>query len=942
MAQPGSAPQWGCGGRRFKSSCSDQIDRLSMQTEYKPSNQLFSNIDLIGRIFGEIIKETVNFENFDLIEKIRKRSVLIRKLKGNDREKLHDRLEHLISNLDDSQLFQLVRAYSLFSFLVSSCAESNHISYLQKYSSHPVKDTVEKLKKENISIDEIIKYINTIELDLVFTAHPTEIKRVSVLKAEYNLRNLLLTLEASKSTAKIKQCEKEIKAIILKLWTTRFDRISDLTVNDEIKNCLQWYDCSLFTVFPKIEKIIQKLFDRNGIKSKDMQVATRRIKTSHWIGGDRDGNPYVYPQHLQIAFEKNTSTIIDYYSHRLNIILEELSQSISLVKVSKKLSRLAHSAHYKNPHHSTEPYRQAVAAILEKLETTKKCMFFNTPLNPTTDHQYKSYEGFIEDLATIQHSLCSSNLAIISDVHIAPLIASVRAFRFNLTQLDTRQSSKINEQVVSEMINSIDPTTNYLMLEEEERCAVLQKYIKSASNVSISLNALSAKSKQELDYLYNAKNINTLTNQNVIRSCIISHCQTLSDMLEQELMIALVFGKSKVRPLVIPLFETISALENSPTVVEAYLKKHRKNHHQWMEIMIGYSDSNKDGGYFCSQWIIHKTIHDLQKVVSRHGLKIKIFHGRGGSIGRGGGPMHKAIMSQNANSINGQLRLTEQGEVLSNKYGHPAIAQDSIEKMISTMLQSHFRDIDSSNKLSTLGEARGKKNSLPSFDINLYKQFLEYMSQKSREAYLDLIGDDKNIFQFIQNNSPFIALSNLHLSSRPSFRSKNIGLTNLRAIPWVFSWSQIRANIPGWYGVGTAFNELLNAQKISIKTLKDMYKTWPFFQMVITNTYFALQNTALDITRRYVDLENPINQKIFDKITLEYNLASRYIKLFPQPTESTNWSKMETYRMPYLNLLHYTQIELLKRIKRNPKNKYLLSGLNLTVGGIAASLGNTG
>lgn len=869
------------------------------------SKQLFENTNTVGAILGDVIKETEGIADYRLIEKFRKECVSIRKLNKSDSIRLHDLLQRQVSRLNNQQIFQLVRAFSLFAFLFNICEECSLISEMKEGSNHSLTETLDILRKKKVSKKKIQRFIEKSSVDLVFTAHPTEIKRVSVLKAELRLRDILILRNNTNDAKKKEEYDYQIKGIILQLWSTRFDRMSDLTVTDEINNSMSWYKYSLFSAIATLDATLKKNISSH-LKSP--------VIFSHWPGGDRDGNPNVRPRHLNIAFENQHGMIVDYYLQELDSIQEELSQSSTLVDIDKKLLAFARSAKDQSPHFKNEPFRLVLKAIMDKLLATKKSLLHYQ----TNEVVYSDYKELQKDLQIVADSLHKSKLSILADLHIQPLIAAVSTFQFHLAKLDTRQSSMIHENTIAELFSANNPEIDYHALHEKERCALLLRSIQGKNKLSI--RDISNRASQEMRFLQTAYAINSRAQMNFIRSCIISHCNTLSDIYEQELLISAVFGNSEYRPVVIPLFETIGALEDSVDVVDNYLSRFKHRHKTYYEVMIGYSDSNKDGGYLCSQWNIYKTITALEKVVAKHGLQIRIFHGRGGSIGRGGGPTYEAIKVQPPKSLGGQLRVTEQGEVLSHKYSNPVIATKNIEATMVAILESEFM----------------------SDDYHTTKQFHRYMdvlSDSSKQTYMKLIDDNESTFAFLQDNTPFANLKNLHLSSRPSFRSKTLGFENLRAIPWVFSWLQIRANLPSWYGLGSAITSFTKTH--GKDQLQKMFNKWPMFNLLISNAHASFMDSDLDICSRYIDMTVPAYRDLFLMIKKEHVLTEQVFAFF-DTTLDYSARKAFKYRRSFINPLHYTQIELLKRIKKKPRDKLIIAALNLTINGIASSLKNTG
>ncbi len=738
--------------------------------------------------------------------------------------------------------------------------------------------------------------------------------------------------------------EEQIRARVLQLWHTRLLRFTKLTVADEIENALSYYESTFLREIPKIYAQLEDSLAGNSVASF--------LKMGQWIGGDRDGNPNVSAQTLEYAIKRQAEMVLRYYLTEVHHLGRELSVSALLLKFPKKMQELASASPDTNEHRQDEPYRRALtgmysrlAATLKKLTNADAARHAVAPQNP-----YSNAQEFLADLKTIEASLISQGAKALSDRRLRGLIRAVEVFGFHLATVDLRQSSDMHEAVLAELLATASIEGNYSSLSEEQKRELLLSLLKDPRPLRVVGHSYSDFAISEIAIFEMAKTMRQLFGADAIRHYIISHTETVSDLLEVLLLqkeVGLMHGvlgkKATADLIVVPLFETIEDLRNAAPIMQGFYALPGvldlvKRSGAEQDIMLGYSDSNKDGGIVTSNWELYDAELALVKVFElieeKHGVKLRLFHGRGGTVGRGGGPSYEAILAQPPGTVRGQIRLTEQGEVIGSKYANPEIGRRNLETLVAATL-----------------EATLLKPTKPAS-----KAFLDAaakISQSSMNAYRGLVYETPGFAEYFFDATPIREIAKLNIGSRPASRKPSQKIEDLRAIPWGFSWGQCRLTLPGWYGFGSAIQEFLGQpkavdKKAALSLLQKMYKEWPFFRTLLSNMDMALAKSDLALASRYSELvpDAKLRKRIFSAIEAEWNrtvealtaITGEKVRLAKNPALARSIRN----RFPYIDPLHHLQVELVRRYRAGKHYERVQRGIHIAINGSAAGFRNTG
>ena len=921
---------------------------------------LTEDIRLLGKILGDIIREQEGEAVYALIEQVRKLSVSFHR---DANQSANHQLSKLLKGLSNDDAMKVLRAFTYFSHLANLAEDRHHVrrrtayERLGKFQDGSIPVALKKLQDAGITSKEIVQSLKSSFISPVLTAHPTEVQRTSILQAERDIADLLTIRDQIKESSsagksakdvllikELKLNEDQIRARVLQIWHTRLLRSSKLTVADEIENALSYYET---TFMEQIPKIYADLEDRLGGNS-----VANFLRMGQWIGGDRDGNPNVTASTLDYAIKRQAELILRHYLTQVNHLGRELSISALLLKFPKTMQKLALASPDTNEHRQDEPYRRALTGIYSRLAATLKeltdadaARHALPPQNP-----YKSSEEFLLDLKTIESSLISQGAKALAERRLRGLIRAVEVFGFYLATIDLRQSSDMHQAVISELLSTASICSDYSSLSEQERRNLLLSLLRDPRPLRVVGHQYSDFAVSEIAIFESAKKVRQLFGKEAIRHYIISHTETVSDLLEVLLLqkeVGLMhgdFSKDAAADLiVVPLFETIEDLRNAAPIMQEFyalpgiLSLIKKSGRE-QDIMLGYSDSNKDGGIVTSNWELYCAENALVKVFDplgeKHGIKLRLFHGRGGTVGRGGGPSYEAILAQPPGTVRGQIRLTEQGEVIGSKYANPEIGRRNLETLVAATL-----------------EATLLKPTKPAS-----KAFLETaakISQASMNAYRSLVYETPGFAEYFFDATPIQEIAKLNIGSRPASRKANQKIEDLRAIPWGFSWGQCRLTLPGWYGFGSAIHEFLaharpSEKKAALELLQKMYKQWPFFRTLLSNMDMALAKSDLALASRYSDLvsDAKLRKKIFSAIELEWNKTVHALHLITG--EKTRLAKNPALarsirnRFPYIDPLHHLQVELVRRYRAGNQDERVQRGIHIAINGIAAGLRNTG
>ena len=871
-----------------------------------------------------LLKATQKLISEDTFEKIVE-------LKALADEKNYEKLNLIIKDLTQEEMEIVANFFSILPLLIN-IAEDVDLAYEVNYKNNIGESYVGKLSEsiKNIKDKNILENINVVP---VLTAHPTQVQRKTVLDLTEKLHSLLRKhRDVKNGLINERKWKNAIQKHIEILTQSDIIREKKLKVANEITNVLEYYNLSFIKAIAKIMTEYKLLLEENNIELKNETPITMGM----WIGGDRDGNPFVTAETLNLSAMKQCELITTYYIEKLNSLYRTFSMSSHVTKGSKELEELANRSSDTSEYREKELYRKAISYIKEKLENTREYLLQDKEL----EDKYFTADEFIDDLTIIEKSLLENKGEILVTGEFEELLNVVKIFGFYLASIDMRQDSSVYEASVAELLSSANIEKDYSSLSEEEKCELLLKQLKEDPRpLSINdENKQSEELRKELAIFRTARKLKDKLGDNVIKQNIISHTTSVSDLLELAIMLKEVglVGSDFARLQLVPLFETIEDLENSYEVMDKYLsldivKKWVRDNRSYQEIMLGYSDSNKDGGYLSSGWSLYKAQQELSSLGEKHNIKVTFFHGRGGTVGRGGGPSYDAIISQPLGSVQDRIRLTEQGEIIAAKYGNSDAAYYNLEALFSAVIQRMNTD-----KINT--DIR---------DIPEIQIIMDEIVEDSYNKYRELVFKNPNFYNYFFEATPIKEISSLNIGSRPASRKKITDIGGLRAIPWVFSWSQSRIMLPGWYGVGTAFSNYINKDKGNIEKLRKMYKEWPFFTSLLSNVDMVMSKSDMDIAREYANLcKEEETKKVYEEILREWNLTKQVVLEISEHKEfledNTYLTRSLENRLQYFNTLNLIQLELIKRSREGKLPESQINTIHITINGVATGLRNSG
>jgi len=799
----------------------------------------------------------------------------------------------------------------------------------------------------------------------VLTAHPTEVQRKSILDAERAIAELVQVRDGLATPPERADNEALIRARITQLWQTRMLRTTKLTVADEIENALSYYPTTFLREIPRLYRDIERALPGHAIAPF--------LRMGHWIGGDRDGNPNVSAATLRQALSRQAEVALRFYLTEVHSLGAELSMSGTLAPVSAAMLALAAASPDHNPHRADEPYRRALVGIYARLAATLLELTGTEALRHAVAPQnaYAQAEEFLADLRVIEASLATHHAAALVGPRLAPLMRAVQVFGFHLATLDIRQSSDKHEAVVAELLQQARVEPDYSALPEAQRCRVLLSALRDARSLRVRGATYSALAQGELAIFEAAQWARQRYGVEALRHCIISHTEEVSDLLEVLLLqkeCGLLTGTlgdsahpARAALITVPLFETITDLRRSETIMREFyalpgITALVLASGGQQDVMLGYSDSNKDGGFFTSNWELYRAETALAAFFAeRHNgadnnggaplITLRLFHGRGGTVGRGGGPSYQAILAQPPGTVNAQIRLTEQGEVIGSKYANPDIGRRNLETLVAATLEATLL---SPTKPAT----------------KAFLQAASELSEHSCAAYRKLVYGTPGFTDYFFAATPIREIAELNIGSRPAARPKDGKATrsieDLRAIPWGFSWGQCRMALPGWCGFGSGVELFLaggggSERSSRTELLQRMHKQWPFFRTLLSNLDMVLAKSDLRIAARYVELveDKALGKRLFAALKAEWERTNTALNLITGQTERLQsnpaLARSIAHRFPYLDPLNHLQVELLRRYRNRPSaaaddgsTERLQRGIHLSINGIAAGLRNTG
>jgi phosphoenolpyruvate carboxylase len=906
---------------------------------------LREDVRLLGRILGDTLREQEGEETFQLVENVRRAAVRFRKTQD---ERDGETLEQMLDALSPSETLSVVRAFSYFSQL-SNIAEDLH--HNRRHRAHlkagsAPKDgslqlALDRLEKKPVDKKALQTFLDSALISPVLTAHPTEVQRKSILDCQLIISSLLSQRDRVDMTPDdLADNEEALRRFVLILWQTRMLRTAKLTVRDEINNGLEYYRYTFLKEIPEIYARLEKQFEARF--DKDIRVPPL-LRIGSWIGGDRDGNPFVTHDVMSDAVQQHSALALEHYLNETHILGTRLSLTDRLVEVTPELRKLADASPDKAPSRADEPYRRALILIYSRLSATARTLGHEISHLPPVGKDAQPYatpQEFIADLDVLIDSLFSHGAVYLARGRLANLRRAVEVFGFYLAPLDMRQHSAILEQTVSELFSHHDGKAGYAELDEATKRSVLLEALQSGKRLLADIERYSAVPQSELRIMQAAAEIHKRFGSGALPNHIISKTDAVSDMLEVALMlqqVGLLEDSDKLHVNIIPLFETIEDLRGCGVIMDElfsipWYRQLLESRGNTQEVMLGYSDSNKDGGYLTANWELYKAELELVKVFEKHGIELRLFHGRGGTVGRGGGPSYDAILAQPPGSVNGQIRITEQGEVISSKYSNPEIGRRNLETLIAATVEA------------TLLHHHGADSAMPE-----YHRIMEALSLDAFAAYRKLVYETPGFTDFFFTATPIREIAELNIGSRPSSRKASDKIEDLRAIPWVFSWGLNRVMLPGWLGFGNAVKQFIEREgDAGLKQLQTMYRNWAFFRGLMSNMDMVLSKTDMGIASRYAELVEDVElrERIFGAIEREWETTVEM--LFAVTGNSTLLQDNPTFarslltRTPYIDPLNHLQVALLQRHRAGDNDEKVKRAIHLTINGIATGLRNSG
>jgi len=904
--------------------------------------RLRNDIRLLGRILGDTVRDQEGAGVFDLVERIRQTSIRFHR---DDDKPARRELEIILDSMSTSQTLRIVRAFSYFSHLANIAEDQNNIRQMRARSTAggtpppgTLALTLSHARAAGIGPADLRKFFATALVGPVLTAHPTEVRRKSTIDREMEIAALLDRRERVQLTPEeLAASDEELRREVLTLWQTNLLRRTKLTVLDEVANGLSFYD---YTFLHEVPRLHCALEDRLNEADGGQAELASFLRMGSWIGGDRDGNPFVTAEVMRGTLRLQSSRLLHYYLEELHVLGSELSLAAHLADVSKDLRALAERSPDTSPHRSGEPYRLAVSGIYARLTATAARLDVEITRAPVGEAApYADVGEFKADLDTLHRSLISNKSGVIARGRLRQLRRAVDCFGFHLASLDIRQNSAVHERSVAELIDAAMPGMSYLALNEEARIALLMSELRNARPLTSSFVKYSEETVGELAVFHAAAEAHAKFGADTIPQCIISMCKGVSDMLEVALLLKEVglvdpSGRSAIN--IVPLFETIEDLQASSAIMDRMLSLHdyRKlvdSRGAVQEVMLGYSDSNKDGGFVTSGWELYKAEIGLVEVFERHHVRLRLFHGRGGSVGRGGGPSYDAIVAQPGGAVNGQIRITEQGEIISSKYSNAEVGRNNLEILAAATLEASLLQ---------------PRHSAPRRE---YLDAMDQLSALAFRAYRGLVYETEGFAEYFWNSTVITEIATLNIGSRPASRKKTREIEDLRAIPWVFSWAQCRLMLPGWYGFGSAVEAWIKEHPdTGMPFLRELYREWPFFRTLLSNMDMVLAKSSIAIASRYAELvpDVALREKIFGRIRQEWQTSiDMLLDIMGQERLLQGNPLLERSirnRFPYLDPLNHVQVELLKEHRAQNPDEQVLRGIQLTINGISAGLRNSG
>ncbi|CAB3696214.1 MULTISPECIES: phosphoenolpyruvate carboxylase [Achromobacter] len=947
----------------------------AMRPQSDSAEPLRHDIRLLGRLLGTVIEECEGKRVFDTIETLRRTAVKFRR-EGNDADgKL---LEQRVKRLQGSDPNSVARAFSYFLHL-SNIAEDRDQNRRQRAraiaSGAPergsLRDAVQTLGRQGVGVARIRRLLAEACVMPVLTAHPTEVQRKSTLDVHREIAGALTQREGTLTPEELADLDASLLGRVATLWQTRMLRYTRLTVADEIENALSYYRSTFLQVIPRVYGDLSKLLSRESAKPFAAPPAPLEpfLRMGSWIGGDRDGNPNVDASTLERALLRQATVLFEHYLQEVHALGAELSVTTLLIGVDAELLALADASGDDSPHRRDEPYRRALVGVYARLAATAQRLTGQDLARRSTvaAAPYEGPQELSADLAVIAASLAAHHGSPIAKLRLAGLQQAVEVFGFHLATVDLRQSSDVHERALAELFTLAGTQRDgkpldYLALTEEQRVELLRAELAQARPLASPWIAYSEDTTRELAVLRAAAAGRARYGKQAVRQTIVSHTETLSDLLEvmvlQKEAGLIAPAGQEIQPedglMVVPLFETIPDLQRGAEIMAAWLdlpeirQRVKLAQNGAQEVMLGYSDSNKDGGFLTSNWSLYQAERALVDVFSARNVRLRLFHGRGGSVGRGGGSSFDAILAQPPGTVAGQIRLTEQGEVIQSKYKDAEVGRWHLELLVAATLESSLAP-------------RAEATSAEDAHMAQHGPAMSFMSETAQRTYRGLVYDTPRFADYFFAATPISEIAGLNIGSRPASRKKGQRIEDLRAIPWGFSWAQCRLMLTGWYGMGSAIEAYLEtgapdaprSRRGRLAQLREMARDWPAFRTLLSNMEMVLAKSDLAIAARYAQLvpQRGVRERIFGAISAEHGRTLAMLKLLTQRellADNPTLQASLRERFAYIDPLNYLQIDLIRRHRAAQKHpeaevdKRVQRAIHLTINGIAAGLRNSG
>lgn len=922
------------------------------------SDKLSEDVRLLGTIVGDVLREQAGEDLFRTVERLRKLSISAR---THYSPSIQQELGAITSELSPGTMFDVVRAFNLF-FHAVNIAEENHrlrVLKARERENYPQPlqgsslEAVCHLAGEGVALHSVEGLLQRLSIGIVFTAHPTESRRRTTLTHLREVSRLLAGLTTSPITESDRRSiVAGIREILTVLWQT--DDVPEKRPSplDEVYNSLYFFQESLFEVLPILySDLAQSL--ATVYPGTSPQVPSF-LTFGTWMGGDRDGNPNVTPEVTVRAARLQKGVMLRYYIRTINDLRRLLSMSTRRTDVTDALMHSLEADELALPQaaariaerNRSEPYRRKLGLMLEKLRHTLESM--ETRQIPAEGMYYSNAAELLSDLDLIASSLRAHRAGRVADGAVERVRRLVDVFGFRLATMDVRQHSRRHRDALAEVLASTGVCRDYAVLDERSRMDLLTRELKSTRPLVGAVHRYTPETEETLAVFSAVAAVQQEIGPDACNTYIISNASSAADILEVQLLaremglLSPLEGWSRLN--IVPLFESIEDLRRSEEIMSELLGSdpYRSNLKSWeshQEIMLGYSDSNKDGGFFTSNWELYQAQTSLVQLCRDHGVTVRLFHGRGGAVGRGGGPTHRAILGQPPETISEGFKLTEQGEVIFARYGNPGTARRYLDQVISAVLTAG------------LGPEVGRVQR----NEAQWTAAASELSAVALSAYRRLVRDTPAFMTYFQQATPIAEISRLPIASRPARRQADFDLSSLRAIPWVFSWMQSRHTLQGWYGLGTALETYVGKDDNRLSALRDMYAEWPFFRLTLDNAQMILSKADMYIAEIYAGLvdDSQVRGEVWALLRSEYDRTVEWVLrvtntgrlLDNQPV----LQRSIELRNPYVDPISYLQVELLRRLRALPETddtrqerESLLQIIFTSINGIAAGLQNTG